>query len=205
MANTSIADVLAKAQFKPKKVLQRSSQTSTDESSPSAIAEKQVAPVFDCNGGLNLSDSDDSDDERVGNIERELVEAKQLETKNKSKKMLSDINKASGNQMDFAKVHDNLKQIEDAKKALMDYTNRPTVQAAQHELVFNIEELLMMGETSEKNLPGPSNKSKSKDSQSSQSKRARAAENESDSDWEEVTGKKIKLFSIFQKPIKVKK
>lgn len=200
MASTGIADVLARAQYQPKKSMQRNSQTSTDESSPTV----EKPPVFDCSGGLNLSDSEETDDERVEKVVRQLSEVKQAEDKAKTKKMLADINKASGQQMDFAKVHDNLKQIEDAKKVLMDYNNRPAVKSTHHEIEFNIEELLMMGETSEKNLPGPS-KPKSKMPGPSQSKRARAAENESDSDWEEVAGKKIKLFSIFQKPIRVKK
>ena len=165
MANTSIADVLAKAQFKPKKSMQRSSQASTDDGS-SPTPRNGSTPTFDCDGGLHLSDSESDDDERVENIKRQLQEKKQIEDKSKSLQLMFDINKASGNQMDFSKVQNNLKQIEDAKKLLIDYSNRKVEKDSQNEIEFNIDELLAMGETAD----APQATSSKSGTQSSKSK-----------------------------------
>lgn len=130
----------------------------------------EAAPVFDCNAGMNLSDSSgDEDLEDVPNDEEMSEENK------KTASIINKINKKSSNEVhDFKNLREFAQNLETAKAHLAKLKNKETTA---HKLNddMDVTQLLSMGESAS---AAPSQKRKRKDDAQSD-----------DSDWENVSGK----------------
>lgn len=131
-----------------------------------------------------MSDSSDSDDEPS-------TSAKVVENGKKSTAPTNSISQASGTTtVDLKSIHDNLRQMEDAKTKLMNYKSAKVSDKAftgSQKENFNINDLLAMGEANE---PSTSTKKSSQ-------KRGRGDDSDSDG-WEEVEGKRVKRPKYFK-------
>ncbi|KAG5677757.1 hypothetical protein PVAND_007488 [Polypedilum vanderplanki] len=164
-----LKDVLKKAEYTRGKQKSLFSQSDDDN-------EREKSPIFDCSGGVNLSDSSsESDDDGSQKIQ------KKDSTKNKPN-LLNSINESSDTEeVDLNSIHIKLKEIENAKEKLSNYKHPKKIITSTQSQKENIDiaDLLAMGEneTSVK-------RTKSNDSQ----KRAKPTQgDDSDSDnWEDV-------------------
>lgn len=138
-----------------------------------------------------MSDSDDSDDDKP------TTSTKVIENdKKQPSALVSSINQASTSTMvDLMSVHNNLKQMEDAKKKLLNYKSSKSTEKASsgsQKGSSNIADLLAMGEVGSE--PSTSHKKSSQ-------KRNRGDDSDSDG-WEEVEGKRLtrpKYFKLLKK------
>lgn len=137
--------------------------------------------------------SDDSGDSDAGpTTSTKIVE----KGKKQPSALINSINQASGSTMvDLKSIHDNLKNMEDAKEKLMNYKSlKPagrTASDSQKEN-FNIADLLALGEGANGEQTASQQKSSHKRSRHTQG-------DDSDSDaWEEVEGKLIKKPKFFK-------
>jgi hypothetical protein len=132
-------------------------------------AQNEDEPVFDCSGGLHLSDTSDS--------EEESTERSQKTTKSKASSVMSGmIQTSSGTMVDLKAVHDNYQQMEKAKAQLSAYKKAGSSQKEN----LNIADLLAMGEGSSTSLS---------------KKLPKVQKDDSDDDaWEEVEGKRIPRY-----------
>lgn len=147
-SSSNLQEILQRSQFQKKKT------------------ENDTEPVFDCSGGLHLSDSSDSESDGESGKHRSAKA---------TSSHLSSINQgASGTtSLDLKAVHDNYQKMEKAKAQLAAYKNSGTSGSQKENL--NIADLLAMGE-------------------GSSSKKAKKVHNDdSDDDWEEVEGKRTKV------------
>lgn len=158
----NLHDILKKAQYNKKSVF----------SDSDSETEKKV-PIFDCSGGLKLSDgSDVSENEEIGK------ELKIKATQKKTADLVSSINEESGKpMMDLKAIHDNLEKMKHAREKLSNYT-APDNSNKNTSKNDNITDLLLMGENDKK--AGASQKRK---------KASQADESDSDN-WEDVEGKR---------------
>lgn len=138
-----------------------------------------------------MSDSDDSDDDGP------TTSTKVIENdKKQPPALVSSINQASTSTMvDLMSVHNNLKQMEDAKKKFLNYKSSKSTEKASsgsQKGSSNIADLLAMGEVGSE--PSTSHKKSSQ-------KRTRGDDSDSDG-WEEVEGKRLtrpKYFKLLKK------
>lgn len=157
-SSQKLKDILMKAEFKKFKHL-----LSSDES--------DKVPEFDCSGGLQLSDSSDSDEEQQPRSSKPVLQMKKTSSQ--------DTNESE----DFEKNMQKMQEI--ASKLAGPSHTQGSYKSSQKENV-NVADLLAMGENE------GDGSSKTKHSK----KRAKASQQaeESDSDnWEDVEGKKLKL------------
>lgn len=161
--------------------------------SKTAAATSTEAPSFDCNAGMKLSDSSDTD----GNDENEENDFVEASTSNmvqiKSRNVLIDkINqKSSGEVHDFSNLQEFAKNLESAKAHLQKMKDKEanTAKSGGATNESDVAKLLSMGEqksvaTAAKGAG--SRKRKHKDEQPLD-----------DSDWENVSGKKQRLMTDF--------
>lgn len=154
-----------------------------------AIANKDVVPVFDCNAGVKLSDSDEENEEDEGE-EIKDEESPLPDTQNKIvNPIISKINKKSSNEVrDFSDLQTFHKNLESAKKHLTklceDQKKSSDKSTNSNDDDTDVTKLLSLGE----GIPQTS------DSQSKR-KRKKHQRDSDDSDWENVSGKRsaIKL------------
>lgn len=128
-------------------------------------------PVFDCNAGLNLTDSEGSGDEQQDAAKNDDENDKK-ESKG-SESVIKKINKASSEQIhDFRELHDFTKRIETAKNQLKNFKS-DRFPGTQEQT--DVTKLLALGE-------GSKDKTGTK-------RKATQEINSDDSDWEDVEGK----------------
>lgn len=130
------------------------------------------APVFDCNAGVNLTDSSDGDED-------ESLE--EVEDKPKGKSSLIDkINKKSSTEVhDFKNLQEFAKNLESAKAQLSKLKEKESAAASKVNDDIDVTKLLSMGEGTSAAAAGtPSSRKRKHDNQMSD-----------DSDWENVSGK----------------
>lgn len=131
------------------------------------------APVFDCNAGVRLSDSSESDDDEFCPVESET----KVESTNKPS-IVDQINKKSSSEVhDFSSLQNFAKNLESAKAHLEKLTKNETKAATVNADESDINKLLSMGESST-TISAPNGKRKQRE------------DDQSDSDWENVTGKR---------------
>lgn len=142
------------------------------------------APVFDCNAGMNLSDSSDEDNDNIAE-----VPAKSSKNAAKTKSIVNQINKKSSNEMhDFSSLQDFAKNLEMAKAQLEKLKHKGTTASKANTDESDVTRLLSLGEGATISAT-PSRKRKRKDGRHSD-----------ESDWENVSGKKQKsILSYFIK------
>lgn len=139
------------------------------------------APVFDCNAGMNLSDSSDED-----NADFDEVPAETSTSSAKTKSLVNQINKKSSNEMhDFSSLQDFAKNLETAKAHLEKLKQKEKGTSKANTDESDVTRLLSLGEGATTSGT-PSRKRKQKDGHSDES------------DWENVSGKKQKsILSYF--------
>lgn len=126
-------------------------------------------PAFDCNAGLNLSDSSDND---------ELDEIPSETNKDADEKpsIIDQINKKSSNEMhDFSNLQTFAKNLESAKAQLEKLKDKELNTSMANTNETDITKLLSLGE-------GPST--------SSRKRKHDAGQHSDDSEWENVSGRK---------------
>lgn len=203
---SKVADILSNSQFKQRKQMASTSGSeqasavqsdsgSSDEDglvNPNEIDFKTIdvkakqsnnqeqqrnnVPVFDCNAGMNLSDSSDEDSDEFTEVSPESNEEP-----NKKPSIVDKINKVSSHEMhDFSSLQDFAKNLESAKAHLEKLKENEANTSKTDKI--DIKKLLSLGEgASAKTLNTPNRKRRHKDEQQSD-----------DSDWENVSGKKQK-------------
>lgn len=133
------------------------------------------APVFDCNAGVNLSDSSDSDDEDFSE-----VPAQSKTDSPKKSSVINKINTKSTKEMhDFSSLHSFAKNLESAKNQLQKLKQKEANAAKLNTDESDVTKLLSLGEGPSTSA-GASRKRKHKD----------GGQHSDDSDWENVSGKK---------------
>lgn len=154
-------DIFKKAEFKKFKHL----LSSDDES--------DKIPEFDCSGGLQLSESSDSE-----NAEEHQPKSSKAVLKMKT------TSSQDGASEDFDKNMQKMKEIASKLAGPSHSQAQASYNSSQKENV-NVADLLAMGENErDGNLKLKASK-----------KQTQASQKESDSDWEDVEGKRIKLES----------
>lgn len=135
------------------------------------------APVFDCNAGMNLSDSSDDENEEFDEV-----------TANTPKKssIINKINSKSSNEMhDFSSLQNFAKNLESAKAQLEKLKNKEvnasTSKSAADE--SDITKLLSLGEGATTSSP------------SGRKRKHKEGQHSDDSEWENVSGKKRAIHS----------
>lgn len=206
---SEVSKILSAAEYKQKKtnIINNKNQASESESESSGddylvdpnnldlgssfFAEQksqnsseQRAPVFDCNAGLHLTDSGESDadleDENKDKVESHSSEARSS--------VVQKINKSSSEQIhDFRELHDFTKRMETAKHQLQNFKSANFPGTSSDEKI-DVTKLLSLGE-------GPS-KDASPIKQKSSKKRKAGKETSDDSDWEDVQGKSKKTMKL---------
>lgn len=135
------------------------------------------APVFDCNAGMNLSDSSDDD----ANEFDEVAPDTNSDT-SKKPSIINKINSKSSTEMhDFSSLHNFTKNLESAKAQLEKLKDKELIASTSKIDAdeSDITKLLSLGEGAATISSGTGRKRKHKDGQHSD-----------DSDWENVSGKK---------------
>lgn len=148
---------------------------------PANQEEEENAPAFDCNAGMNLSDSSDED----GNDFSEVA----TETTNdavKKPSIVDQINKKSSSEMhDFSSLQTFAKNLESAKAHLAKLNEKEASTSKSNTDEIDITKLLSMGEGGVKSISTPSSrKRKQKDDK----------QHSDDSEWENVSGKKQRVI-----------
>lgn len=134
-------------------------------------------PVFDCNAGMRLSDSDDEDGDEFDEVPND-----QDSEPAKKPSIVNQINKKSSTEMhDFSSLQSFAKNLESAKAQMAKLKEKDKLKGNADET--DITKLLSLGE----GIPvgTPSRKRKLKDGQ----------QHSDESDWENVSGKKKKAIS----------
>lgn len=165
-SNESLKEILEQSQLKKKSILRKSGTLENKNEEP---------PDFDCNIGVNLSDSESSGDEDAPIVRKVVVQNEEPEQKN----LISNINQASGSKMNLQKNFENLAAMEKSKQMLLNYKSKATKNDND---AVDVSDLLAMGESSK--------------SQSHHKKKVapiKEKNGDSDSDWEEVEGKECKI------------
>lgn len=159
----NLHDILKKAQYNKKSVFSDSDSETENK-----------VPIFDCSGGLKLSDGSDGDSESEENYKKPNIKA----TQKKAADLVSSINEESGKpMMDLKAIHDNLEKMKHAREKLTKYT-APDNSNENTSNNDNIADLLLMGENTKK-------------AGASQKRKKASQGDESDSDnWEDVEGKR---------------
>lgn len=134
-----------------------------------------------------MSDSDDFDDDKPTTSTKVIENVKKQPSA-----LVNSINQASTSTMvDLMSVHNNLKEMEDAKKKLLNYKSSKStekVSSGSQKENFNIADLLKIGEVG----PEPSTSHKK-----SSQKLTRGDDSDSDG-WQEVEGKRLKRPKYFK-------
>lgn len=199
-----VADILSNSEFKQRKQMastsgseQASAVQSDSESSDDGLVnpneidfnseffdvktkdqgnqQQNNAPVFDCNAGMNLSDTSDDDNEEFDEVAPQTTD-----DSIKKPSIVDKINKKSSNEMhDFSSLQNFAKNLESAKAHLIKLKEKETSTSKTDE--SDITKLLSLGEGAPVSKT-PSRKRKHKDGKQSD-----------DSDWENVSGKKKKI------------
>lgn len=139
------------------------------------------APVFDCNAGMNLSDSSDDDDGEFAEVDADETDS------SKKPSIINKINSKSSNEMhDFSSLQNFAKNLESAKAQLEKLKEKDagasTSKSAADE--SDITKLLSLGEGGATTASATGRKRRHKDGQHSD-----------DSDWENVSGKRRAIHS----------
>lgn len=158
-----------------------------------SIASRPVVPDFDCNAGMDLSDSESSDSDSDKTPKPTTAD----DEKKKTSSLIDSINKSSGKTIDLRFIHDNLKQMEADKQKLLNYKSSSKEEDKLN--MIDIGQLLALGEA------GPSTtatKVKRKKVRSSQTLSQQADDSDSDN-WDAVEGKRpnkrIKIMNLLKK------
>lgn len=156
-----------------------------------SIAARTTVPDFDCNAGMDLSDSESSDSDS----EKPPKPTTADDEKKKTSSLIDSINKSSGKTIDLRFIHDNLKQMEADKQKLLNYKSSNKEEDKLN--MIDIGQLLALGEA------GPSTtKVKKKKVRSSQNQSQQADDSDSDN-WDAVEGKRprkrIKIMNLLKK------
>ncbi len=129
--------------------------------------EENVAPNFDCNAGLRLSDSE-SDEEDSNNVSVSIKSLAKPTEKPEVIASTSSAAEASSSQLNMAKIMENLRETEKVQEQLKSIQGK-SLEPRKNIDDLNVSQLLALGETSKK--------------------RSQNAMSESDSEWEDVEGK----------------
>lgn len=158
---------------------------------PIVQQEASEAPNFDCNAGMNLSDSSDNEDNDEKNENNYSADVDDSGEKKKTSSIINDINKQSSSEVhDFSHLQQFNKNLESAKEQLTKLKEKEasTSKAADES---DITKLLSLGEgTNSSHTTLSQSNRKHKSSQ-------RNAQNSDDSDWENVSGKRRKITNYF--------
>lgn len=194
--NNQISKILEDSQFKGKKSISSSQDSQDSDSSgddylvkPHEIDLKSnffdvkstektdEPPNFDCNAGMQLTDSEIEDEDFIEPKKEPDVknDDEELEDTDKKNSMISKINQESSSRVNFNQLHQYTKDLERAKEQLKNMKS----DTFKDDSNIDVSKLLAMGEGSVKVASSP---------KTVPVKRKRAGQ-ESDSDWEEVQGK----------------
>lgn len=148
-------------------------------------------PVFDCNAGMKLSDSDDDDDD--DDFAEVANESNDNETSKKTSSIINQINSKSGNQMhDFSSLQNFAQNLESAKAQLAKLKQKDASgSAANAGDESDITKLLSMGEGS----IAVSATTSTTPSTSQRKRKHKDGQHSDDSEWENVSGKKRAIQS----------
>lgn len=140
--------------------------------------QQESAPMFDCNAGMNLSDSSEEDD----NEEFSEVAAETNDESVKKPSIVDRINKKSSNEVhDFSSLQTFAKNLESAKAQLAKLNEKEASTSKANTDESDITKLLSLGE-GVASVSKPSRKRKQKEDKP----------HSDDSEWENVSGKKAK-------------
>lgn len=138
-----------------------------------------VVPTFDCNAGMNLSDSSDEDNEDFAEVAPETSATGSA----KKPSIVDQINKKSSSEMhDFSSLQTFAKNLESAKAHLAKLNEKEGSTSKANADESDITKLLSLGEGGGKVSSPSSRKRKHKDER----------QHSDDSDWENVSGKRQK-------------
>lgn len=141
--------------------------------------QQDSAPVFDCNAGMNLSDSSDEDDDK----EFSEVAAETNDEPGKKPSIVDRINKKSSSEVhDFSSLQTFAKNLESAKAQLAKLNEKEASTSKAKTDESDITKLLSLGEGMA-SVSTPSRKRKNKEDK----------HHSDDSDWENVSGKKQRV------------
>lgn len=141
--------------------------------------QQDSAPVFDCNAGMNLTDSSDEDDDK----EFSEVAAETNDEPVKKPSIVDRINKKSSKEVhDFSSLHTFAKNLESAKAQLAMLKEKEASTSKANTDESDITKLLSLGEGMA-SISTPSRKRKNKVDK----------HHSDDSEWENVSGKKQRV------------
>lgn len=144
--------------------------------------QQDVMPTFDCNAGMNLSDSSDEDNEDFAEVATET----DATVSAKKPSIVDRINKKSSSEMhDFSSLQTFAKNLESAKAHLAKLNEKDGSTSKANTDESDITKLLSLGEGVGKVSTPSSRKRKHKDDR----------QHSDDSDWENVSGKKRRVIN----------
>lgn len=167
-----------------------------DVTQMSKTTSEDKVPEFDCNAGMNLSDSEDDEEEiKPTTLASQMIEEdEEVKTNSKgSSSLIAGINKNSAGQIDFHKLIQYNREATEAEEKLKN------IKAAtfKNEDNLNVSKLLAMGEgTSSSTAVAHCSQSTQKSKGNVAKKRKRATDligSDSDTDWEQVQCKTKKV------------
>jgi len=161
--------------------------------------EKTPPPNFDCNIGMRLSDSEnsESDDDAVNEDAIKMSKATGNDNEKSTSDLVANINKKSAETMCYQKLQEFSENLENAKEHLKNFKSTTTLSDNNdNSNTIDVSQLLAMGEKTlspKKKTPEKSIKKSSQSSSKSKNKRKIVEVDSNDSeesDWEEVEGKR---------------